>query len=44
MSHNFFGGTWTYRSFHNKPEQVDSFEEIHFAQAELTLEEVGFNL
>ena len=44
MSHNFFAGTWTYRSFHDKPEPVDSFEEIYFAQAELTLQDVGFNL
>jgi hypothetical protein len=38
---NPFVGTWTYRSFHNKPEQVDSFDEIRFAQAKLTLWEEG---
>ncbi|MGH4014878.1 MAG: hypothetical protein ACRDSL_13360 [Pseudonocardiaceae bacterium] len=44
MPQNPFAGTWTYRSFHNKPEPVDSFDEIRFAQAELTLEENGLDL
>lgn len=39
-----FAGTWTYRSFHNEPEPVDSFDELRLAQAELTLEAVGSDL
>lgn len=41
MSRNPFVGTWTYRSFHNTPGAVDSFDEIRLAQAELKLEEDG---
>jgi hypothetical protein len=44
MPENPFAGTWTYRSFHNNPEPVDSFDAIRFAQAELTLVENGLNL
>src|SRR5262245_38946809 len=40
---NPFVGTWTYRSFHNKPEPVESFDEIKLAQGELQLEEAGPN-
>lgn len=34
---NPFVGTWRYRSFHNRPEQVESFDEIGLAQALLRL-------
>ncbi|OEJ62264.1 hypothetical protein BGM19_33845 [Streptomyces agglomeratus] len=30
-------GTYTYRSFHNRPEIVDDFNKLWFAQAELRL-------
>lgn len=40
---NPFVGTWTYRSFHNKPEPVQNFDEVRLAQAELVLEETGPN-
>lgn len=39
MALNSFVGTWTYRSFHNFPEEVDDFNEIRLWQATLTLEE-----
>jgi hypothetical protein len=36
-----FAGTWTYRSFHNNPKPVQSFDEIRLAQADLVLNEAG---
>src|SRR5437660_8204038 len=41
MNRNPFIGTWTYRSFYNKPDPVKSFDDIKLAQAELVLEESG---
>jgi len=38
---NPFEGTWTYRSFYNDPEFVDTFDKIALAQAELVLREAG---
>jgi len=38
---NPFAGTWTYRSFHNNPKPVQSFDEIRLAQADLVLNEAG---
>jgi hypothetical protein len=35
---NRFAGKWTYRSFYNLP-KVERFDELKFAEAELTLEE-----
>ena len=40
---NPFAGTWTYRSFHNHPHKVQSFDELRLAQAELELVEKGPN-
>src|SRR5689334_10649281 len=41
MSANSFAGSWTYRSFYNKPEEVDDFNDIRLWQAVLTLEADG---
>ena len=30
-------GTYTYRSFHNRPEPVDDFNQLRFGQLELRL-------
>jgi len=38
---NPFVGTWIYRSFHNRPMPVQSFDEIKLAEAELNLTEEG---
>lgn len=32
-----FGGVWTYRSFHNRPESVDNLSQILFGEGELLL-------
>ena len=40
MTHDL-AGVWTYRSFGNKPETVQSFDEIAVAQGELVLERAG---
>ncbi|MBY3095656.1 hypothetical protein HFO72_33545 [Rhizobium laguerreae] len=37
-------GRWIYRSFHNVPKQINSFEEVGWAQAELTLTASGDSL
>jgi hypothetical protein len=37
MDPHELSGTYTYRSFINEPKMVDSFGELQFAQAELTL-------
>lgn len=44
MISNPFIGTWTYRSFHNKPEEVEDFNDIRLWQADLTLEADGSDL
>ncbi|WP_414588465.1 hypothetical protein [Scytonema sp. PCC 10023] len=44
MFSNPFVGTWTYRSFHNKPEEISDFNDIRLWQATLTLYEDGLNL
>lgn len=41
---NPFVGTWTYRSFHNKPQEVEDFNDIRLWQATLTLQEDSQNL
>jgi hypothetical protein len=41
MQNNPFVGAWTYRSFHNKPESVKSFDEIKLMQGVLTLAPAG---
>lgn len=44
MVRNPFVGTWTYRSFYNIPDPVDSFDKIRLFQAELFLEADGADL
>ncbi len=41
MTTSPFVGTWTYRSFHDKPEEVEDFNDIRLWQAALTLEADG---
>ncbi len=44
MTTNSFLGIWTYRSFHNKPEVVEDFNDIRLWQATLSLESAGPDL
>ena len=41
---NLFVGDWTYRSFYNKPDEVEDFNKIKLFQAKLTLEIDGPDL
>jgi hypothetical protein len=44
MANSPFAGEWTYRSFHNKPDPVNTFDDLRLGQATLTLESIGSEL